>query len=107
MTIVDPLGYVEFLSLVRGATLVLTDSGGIQEETTMLDVPCLTIRPNTERPITLTHGTNQLTAPGDVGKLAAAILDGTTPFPEQRPPLWDGHAGLRIARIIDAYVAGR
>ncbi|HSK98218.1 MAG TPA: UDP-N-acetylglucosamine 2-epimerase (non-hydrolyzing), partial [Euzebyales bacterium] len=98
--IVDPLGYVEFLSLVRGASLVLTDSGGIQEETTMLDVPCLTIRPNTERPITITHGTNQLVAPGEVAKQAAAVLDGSTRFPTQRPPLWDGHAGERIAAIV-------
>ena len=98
--VVDPLGYVEFLSLVRGASLVLTDSGGIQEETTILDGPCLTIRPNTERPITITHGTNQLVAPGEVGKQAAAILDGTTRFPTERPPLWDGRAGARIADVI-------
>jgi UDP-N-acetylglucosamine 2-epimerase (non-hydrolysing) len=98
--VVDPLGYVEFLSLVRGASLVLTDSGGIQEETTVLDVPCLTLRPNTERPITISHGTNQLVAPGEVSKAAAAVLDGTTRFPTQRPPLWDGQAGSRIARII-------
>jgi UDP-N-acetylglucosamine 2-epimerase (non-hydrolysing) len=99
--VVDPLGYVEFLSLVRGASLVLTDSGGIQEETTILNVPCLTIRPNTERPITITHGTNQLVGPGEVSKEAAAILDGTTRFPSERPPLWDGHAGPRIAGIVD------
>jgi UDP-N-acetylglucosamine 2-epimerase (non-hydrolysing) len=99
--VVDPLGYVEFLSLVRGASLVLTDSGGIQEETTVLDVPCLTIRPNTERPITITHGTNRLVAPGEVAKEAAAILDGTRRFPTRRPPLWDGQAGPRIADIID------
>lgn len=99
--IVDPLGYVEFLSLVRGSSLVLTDSGGIQEETTVLDVPCLTIRPNTERPITITHGTNQLVAPGEVAKRAAAILDGSVTFPQERPPLWDGKSGPRIARIID------
>ena len=61
--IVEPLGYVAFLSVVAGARLVLTDSGGIQEETTILDVPCLTIRPNTERPITISHGTNRLVAP--------------------------------------------
>jgi UDP-N-acetylglucosamine 2-epimerase (non-hydrolysing) len=100
LRIVDPLGYVEFLSLVRGASLVLTDSGGIQEETTILDVPCLTIRHNTERPITISHGTNQLVAPGEVSKAAAAVLDGTTRFPTQRPPLWDGQAGSRVARII-------
>jgi UDP-N-acetylglucosamine 2-epimerase (non-hydrolysing) len=61
----------------------------------------LTIRPNTERPITITHGTNRLVAPGEVAKEAAAILDGTTRFPTQRPPLWDGQAGPRIASIID------
>jgi UDP-N-acetylglucosamine 2-epimerase (non-hydrolysing) len=99
--VVAPLGYVEFLSLVRGASLVLTDSGGIQEETTVLGVPCLTIRPNTERPITITHGTNQLVGPGEVGKQAAAILDGTTRFPTERPPLWDGQAGPRSAQVID------
>ena len=66
LRIVEPLGYVAFLSLVAGAAAVLTDSGGIQEETTILDVPCLTIRPNTERPITITHGTNRLVAPGEV-----------------------------------------
>ena len=60
LRIVDPLGYVDFLSLVRGAALVVTDSGGIQEETTILKVPCLTVRPNTERPITISHGTNRL-----------------------------------------------
>ena len=64
LSIIDPLGYVDFLSLVRGATLVVTDSGGVQEETTMLGVPCLTVRPNTERPITITHGTNRLVTPG-------------------------------------------
>ncbi len=60
MRVIDPLGYVEFLGLVRGADAVITDSGGVQEETTMLGVPCLTLRPNTERPVTITHGTNQL-----------------------------------------------
>jgi len=103
--IIDPIGYVEFLSLVRGASLVLTDSGGIQEETTILNVPCLTIRPNTERPITITHGTNQLVGPGEVSKQAMAILEGRVRYPEQRPPLWDGQAGPRIARIINEQYA--
>ena len=67
LRIVEPLGYVEFLSLVRGARLVVTDSGGIQEETTVLGVPCLTVRPNTERPITITHGTNRLVEPDRSG----------------------------------------
>ena len=67
LTVVDPLGYIDFISLVRGAAAVITDSGGIQEETTVLDVPCLTLRPNTERPITLTAGTNRLVTPGIAG----------------------------------------
>ena len=105
--VIAPLGYVEFLSVVRGASLVLTDSGGIQEETTVLGVPCLTIRPNTERPITITYGTNQLVGPGEVAKQAAAVLDGTTRFPTQRPPLWDGQAGPRIAKIIEEFFVRR
>ena len=80
LRIIEPLGYVDFLSLVRGSALVVTDSGGIQEETTVLGVPCLTVRPNTERPITITHGTNRLVEPEGVVALAAAILDdGLTP----------------------------
>jgi UDP-N-acetylglucosamine 2-epimerase (non-hydrolysing) len=73
LRVIEPLGYVAFLSLVAAARLVLTDSGGIQEETTILDVPCLTMRPNTERPITISHGTNRLVAPADV--VAAARCD--------------------------------
>ena len=64
----EPLGYVEFMALVRGAALVLTDSGGVQEETTVLGVPCLTMRPNTERPITITDGTNRLVTSGPGGR---------------------------------------
>ena len=67
-TRVDPLGYVEFLGLVRGAALVVTDSGGVQEETTVLGVPCLTLRPNTERPVTITHGTNRLVDAGGAAR---------------------------------------
>ena len=68
---VDPLGYVEFMSLVRGAAAIVTDSGGVQEETTLLRVPCLTLRPNTERPITITSGSNRLVTRDE---LAAAVL---------------------------------
>ena len=63
LLVIEPLGYVRFLSLVRGAAVVVTDSGGIQEETTILGMPCLTVRPNTERPMTITHGTNRLIEP--------------------------------------------
>jgi UDP-N-acetylglucosamine 2-epimerase (non-hydrolysing) len=98
-----PLGYLEFVALVKGARAVITDSGGVQEETTLLRVPCLTLRPNTERPITVTSGSNRLVTPGE---LAAAVLkacdDG--PYPGELPPLWDGHAGQRIARIITAWL---
>ena len=104
--VVDPLGYVEFMSLVRGAAAIVTDSGGVQEETTLLRVPCLTLRPNTERPITITSGSNRLVT---VDELAAAVLkacdDG--PYPGELPPLWDGHAGPRIARIVTSWLAAR
>ena len=105
--IVEPLGYVDFVSLVRGAAVVVTDSGGIQEETTILRVPCLTVRPNTERPITITHGTNRLVEPADVGPAVASILAGGLAIPETAPPLWDGHAGARIASIVEGWLAER
>ena len=104
---VDPLGYVEFMSLVRGAAAIVTDSGGVQEETTLLRVPCLTLRPNTERPITITSGSNRLVTRDE---LAAAVLQACDdgPYPGELPPLWDGQAGPRIARIITGWLeAGR
>jgi UDP-N-acetylglucosamine 2-epimerase (non-hydrolysing) len=100
--VVDPLGYLDFLSLVRGAALVVTDSGGIQEETTVLRIPCLTLRPNTERPITISHGTNRLVAPEQLASMVDLALAGGIPAPPEGPPLWDGHAGERIARILAA-----
>ncbi len=104
--VVDPLGYVEFMSLVRGAAAIVTDSGGVQEETTLLRVPCLTLRPNTERPITITSGSNRLVTRDE---LAAAVLkacdDG--PYAGELPPLWDGQAGPRIARIVTSWLAAR
>ncbi len=107
LTIIDPLGYVDFLSLVRGAALVVTDSGGVQEETTMLGVPCLTVRPNTERPITVTHGTNRLVTPATLPAAAAkALADGSTTPSGELPPLWDGRSGPRIARVIIAWLRG-
>ncbi|MEV7964854.1 UDP-N-acetylglucosamine 2-epimerase (non-hydrolyzing) [Sphaerisporangium sp. NPDC088356] len=107
LTIIDPLGYVEFLSLVRGAALVVTDSGGVQEETTVLGVPCLTVRPNTERPITITHGTNRLVTPATLPAAASkALADGAATPSGELPPLWDGAAGPRIARVIEAWLRG-
>lgn len=96
--LIDPLGYIDFHSLVRGASAVVTDSGGVQEETTVLGVPCLTIRPNTERPITISEGTNRLVTPASLpAALASVLLD---PPPARSPALWDGHAGERIADVI-------
>ncbi|MCL2583275.1 MAG: UDP-N-acetylglucosamine 2-epimerase (non-hydrolyzing) [Streptosporangiales bacterium] len=101
--VVDPLGYIEFMSLVRGAAAIVTDSGGVQEETTLLRVPCLTLRPNTERPITITSGSNRLVTVDDVAGLAAkAVHDG--PYDGELPPLWDGQAGPRIARILTSWL---
>ncbi|MFD1541652.1 non-hydrolyzing UDP-N-acetylglucosamine 2-epimerase [Nonomuraea guangzhouensis] len=105
--VIEPLGYVDFLSLVRGAALVVTDSGGVQEETTMLGVPCLTVRPNTERPITITHGTNRLVTPALLPAAAGkALSDGAATPSGELPPLWDGAAGPRIARVISAWLKG-
>jgi UDP-N-acetylglucosamine 2-epimerase (non-hydrolysing) len=105
--VVDPLGYVDFLSLVRGAALVVTDSGGVQEETTVLGVPCLTLRPNTERPITITHGTNRLVTPALLPAAAEkALADGAATPAGELPVLWDGQAGPRIARVISAWLKG-
>ncbi len=97
--VVGPLGYLAFLSLVAGSAVVVTDSGGVQEETTILGVPCLTVRPNTERPVTITHGTNRLVGPGDLAAAVAGVLAAGRPVPV-RPPLWDGRAGQRIAAVL-------
>jgi UDP-N-acetylglucosamine 2-epimerase (non-hydrolysing) len=106
--ICDPLSYLDFLGLQAGATVVLTDSGGIQEETTFLGVPCLTLRSNTERPVTVEIGTNVLIG-NDSDRLRAElarILDGKQK-PGGIPPLWDGQAGERIAVVLQAYFADR
>jgi UDP-N-acetylglucosamine 2-epimerase (non-hydrolysing) len=97
----DPLGYLDFLSLNDRARLVLTDSGGIQEETTALGVPCLTLRENTERPATVEHGSNQVVGVNSDRILAAArsVLR-KPPGPFQCPPLWDGKAASRIVAIL-------
>jgi UDP-N-acetylglucosamine 2-epimerase (non-hydrolysing) len=107
LRIVEPLGYLDFISLVRGAAVVITDSGGIQEETTILGVPCLTVRPNTERPITITHGTNRLLEPEAVGDAVREVLAGGVAAPAEPPPLWDGHAGERIADVVVGWLAER
>jgi UDP-N-acetylglucosamine 2-epimerase (non-hydrolysing) len=98
---IPPLSYLDFLCLMDHARLVLTDSGGIQEETTVLGVPCLTLRENTERPVTIEHGTNQIVGRDSARILSAAqtILRGSRKGAD-RPPLWDGHAAERIVHII-------
>lgn len=103
--VIDPLGYLEFMGLVRGAAAVVTDSGGVQEETTILGVPCLTLRPNTERPVTITHGTNQLVTRETLPDRVREVL-ATGPLTEwTTPPLWDGHAGERIATVLAGAVS--
>jgi UDP-N-acetylglucosamine 2-epimerase (non-hydrolysing) len=97
----DPLGYLDFLSLNDRARIVLTDSGGIQEETTVLGVPCLTLRENTERPATVEHGSNHIVGVDSDRILAAARSILSNPArPSQRPPLWDGNAARRIVAIL-------
>ena len=101
LRLLDPIPYIEFLALQSGATVVITDSGGIQEETTYLGVPCLTLRPNTERPITVTLGTNILVGDDRASLMAELrkILEGN-PKKGATPPLWDGSTGDRIADIL-------
>jgi UDP-N-acetylglucosamine 2-epimerase (non-hydrolysing) len=97
----EPLGYVEFLSLLADAGAVLTDSGGIQEETTFLGIPCFTLRDNTERPVTIRAGTNTLLGldPAAIAGIPAALAN-RPPAPSEPPPLWDGHAAVRIADVL-------
>jgi UDP-N-acetylglucosamine 2-epimerase (non-hydrolysing) len=98
--VIAPAGYLDFIALEAAARLVLTDSGGVQEETTVLGVPCLTLRDNTERPVTITEGTNQLVGrdPGRIVAAARQVL--AAPPAARRPALWDGRAGQRIAAVL-------
>jgi len=100
--LVEPLGYLEFLRLTSEARLVLTDSGGIQEETTILQVPCLTMRENTERPITIEQGTNRLvgTDPKNILQAALDTLEATPRFLAP-PEFWDGKASARILDVLE------
>ena len=104
---IDPLGYLDFLNLSSGARLVLTDSGGIQEETTALGIPCLTLRENTERPITVEMGTNVVVGT-DTTKIiaeATAALNGSAKKTARQPPLWDGHTSERILDALEDFHA--
>ena len=102
LRMLPPLGYLDFLRLMADSRLVLTDSGGIQEETTALGVPCLTLRDNTERPVTATHGTNRIvgTDSDAIRSEVRKILQGDG-NQGTVPELWDGHAAARIADVLE------
>jgi len=97
----EPIGYLDFMSLVASARMVLTDSGGLQEETTVLGIPCLTLRETTERPVTVTHGTNCVigSSPARISAEVARIMQAPSPTPIP-PPLWDGRASQRIVDVL-------
>jgi len=96
---VDPMGYVQFMNLVSNCAAVITDSGGVQEETTYLGIPCFTLRENTERPITVTEGSNQLVKPEElVARLNGSMRPGTSVG--HRPALWDGRAANRAVQRL-------
>lgn len=101
--LLPPAGYLEFLNLMENAALVVTDSGGVQDETTFLQIPCLTYRPSTERPVTVEMGTNQLIyneSAAEIVALAEKLLTDGLPRTPRIPPLWDGRAAQRIAAIL-------
>jgi UDP-N-acetylglucosamine 2-epimerase (non-hydrolysing) len=107
LRLLDPLGYLEFVGLMESSRVVLTDSGGIQEETTILGTPCLTLRENTERPVTVTAGTNLI-----VGTDPARIWEGwqrvqAASGPKTAPPLWDGRAAERIVEVLRGFLSAR
>jgi UDP-N-acetylglucosamine 2-epimerase (non-hydrolysing) len=109
MRVIEPLGYLDFLNLSSGARLVLTDSGGIQEETTALGIPCLTLRENTERPITVEMGTNVVvgTDTAQIVAAANAALNGSAKKALRQPPLWDGQTSERILDALEQYTHSR
>jgi UDP-N-acetylglucosamine 2-epimerase (non-hydrolysing) len=101
--LIEPVGYVEFMSLVFGAKAVITDSGGVQEETTYLGIPCITLRENTERPITVLEGTNRLMQPAGVPAALEIILQGNWQQ-GNRPELWDGNTAGRVVESLKKHV---
>lgn len=103
MHLTEPASYITFMSLVRQAQLVITDSGGIQEETTYLDIPCLTMRETTERPITITQGTNRLVKPETLIENVTHVLRSEWPH-TVRPELWDGHTAERVVVSLRAVI---
>jgi UDP-N-acetylglucosamine 2-epimerase (non-hydrolysing) len=105
ITMTEPLGYYDFLCLMRNTSLVVTDSGGIQEETTCLGVPCVTARENTERPVTVSHGTNTIAGVSAQGIREAIRRQLQTSFSPRVPEKWDGKAGERIVEILARHAA--
>jgi len=105
--LLDAIEHLEFLQLQDAAALVLTDSGGVQEETTVLGTPCLTVRENTERPITITEGTNTLVGTSPEKIIAAIDQTFAEPRAGRVPELWNGHAGARAAVAIDTFLTRR
>jgi len=103
LLLTQPLGYLEFMALVNASACVMTDSGGIQEETTVLGIPCLTVRDNTERPITISVGTNKLLKIDALPDEVNAILEGHGKK-GKTPPLWDGKTARRIVTVIEKIV---
>jgi UDP-N-acetylglucosamine 2-epimerase (non-hydrolysing) len=104
--LIEPMNYIRFMSLVGDARLIVTDSGGIQEETTYLGIPCLTLRPNTERPVTMTEGTNRLVKPEDVTASVEKVLKGDWPK-GKKPDLWDGDTASRVTDDIRRRYLGK
>ena len=102
LRIAEPHGYLDFIALMSQSRLVLTDSGGLQEEASWLGIPCLTLRPNTERPVTITLGTNQLVDDSSLVTVMDDVLAAPMPGPAHIP-LWDGHAGERIATVLHTW----
>ena len=105
MILTEPLGYIDFLSLTSNARVILTDSGGLQEESTALGIPCLTLRENTERPATVDQGTNRVVGMRTEAILAAFRDAMSGRIEARRPPLWDGHTAPRAAAVLTAFLA--
>ena len=106
LCLLPPLGYIEFMSAVSSARFVLTDSGGIQEETTYLGIPCLTLRDNTERPVTVTEGSNRLVKLETLAHDVDGVLSGPRRI-GRRPDLWDGKTADRVVESLRRYLADR
>ncbi len=104
ITLVEPVSYIPFMSLVGQAKLIITDSGGVQEESTYLDIPCLTLRENTERPVTVTEGTNRLVKPDMLAENVQLVLDGKWPK-GRKPEKWDGGTAQRIVNSLKRHLS--